>query len=347
MVRVSIQQKVVLYRSLATLLNSGIHLLDAFKSLQRQTREPELVAALERIELHLTRGQSLSHALSTQPNLFSPLVLALVRVGERTGKLHHVLQRVADLTEAQDRLLRKLQSALIYPAFVLAICLLLLIFAPIFVFNDLLALLSELKTDLPLATRAYLGFSRLMTSPLTYLIVVPLLGLGLWWLRELLRDPKRRLAAETLLLSTPALGPLLLSAEAAKMCHSMAVCYEAGLPILDTLKLSSESTGFSLIQEKAGPAREALMEGSGLAEALSHMEIFDPTVLGLLSSGEESGRVAEMLKGAARQKEEEASYAVDTFQKLLEPCLLLLVGLIVGFIAIATLAPTLKIVESL
>lgn len=345
--RVSQAQKVVLFRSLSTLLNSGVGLMESFESLRVQVADPELVAMFDRIQGRIASGHNLSNTLSAEPAVFSSLVVALVRVGERSGKLHFVLTRVADLTESRDRLTRQLRSALIYPAFVLTLCLLLLIFAPVLVFSDLLDLLRELKTTLPITTKIYLGFSSLILSPWTYVVTIPLMAVAAWSLRRALTIPEQRTRLEEMVLSLQGLGPLLVSSERAMVSAAMAVCYESGLPILESLKLAGQASAFSVFRDQLKGAREALHEGEGLAEALGRTSLFEAQSLSLISTGEESGLVVDSLKMIAEESEKNTVYAVEAFQKLLEPCLLLLVGGIVGFIAIATLAPTLQMVDNL
>jgi len=345
--KISVQEKAVVYRNLATLVNSGVHILEALESLEVQVRNPQLQEALKRVTGRVSQGHPLHNAMAKERELFSTLVIALVKVGEKTGKLHNILERIAELTQNRDKLLRQLQSALAYPALVLTLCLLLLLFAPVLVFSDLLDLLRQLDTELPLVTQIYLAFSSAILSPLTYLVTVPLLGAGLYTVRTLLRNEERRQSFEEALFALPGLGDFLRLSVASGVADSMATCYEAGLPILDSFRLAAQSTVSLFYKNRLLEAREALKRGEGLAECLTDIHLFQPAHLVILHSGEETGQTASALKMVAEQASSDVEYAVESFQKLLEPCLLLFVGLVVGFIAVAVLSPTLKMVEGL
>ena len=204
--KISVQEKAVVYRNLATLVNSGVHILEALESLEVQVRNPQLQEALKRVTGRVSQGHPLHNAMAKEQELFSTLVVALVKVGEKTGKLHNILERIAELTQNRDKLLRQLQSALAYPALVLTLCLLLLLFAPVLVFSDLLDLLRQLDTELPLVTQIYLAFSSAILSPLTYLVSIPLLGTGLYTVRTLLQNEERRQTFLSRLSHTNAIG---------------------------------------------------------------------------------------------------------------------------------------------
>ncbi|MCA9781356.1 MAG: type II secretion system F family protein, partial [Candidatus Eremiobacteraeota bacterium] len=236
---------------------------------------------------------------------------------------------------------------LVYPAFVLALCALLLIFAPVLVFSDLLDLLAELKTDLPLPTKLYLGFSDLVRSPLAYLVLAAGLALVVVLARKLLQDEERRAEVEAVILQMPGLGPALKSAVSAEVTGALAVSYGSGLPLLSALNLSAEVSLSTLLRQKMEASRESLTAGETLSAALHETGFFSPVSLLILQAGEEVGQISPALESMARQSAESTRHALELMQKLLEPLLLLFVGMVVGFIAIATLAPTIKMVEGL
>ena len=341
-----LQRKTLVFRGLATLLNSGVHITEAFESLARQADEPDFEASLRRLAGRLSSGHSLHKALEAE-GAFTPLEVGLVKVGEASGSLHTVLLRLAEMGEKRDALRRKLASAMVYPAFVLGLCLLLLIFAPVLVFADLLDLLRELKTELPLPTRLYLAFSDMVLSPLSYLAGVALLGLGLFLLRRVWQGRGQRQDLEQILLGAPGLGPILRNTLAAEISSALSTCFSAGVPILRALSLSREVTWSSLLDQRLQRAGTDLQNGRSLTESLAATEVFSPMTLTILTGGEEVGRIGESLELVERETRQSVEYALEAGQKLVEPFLLLFVGLIVGFIAVATLAPTLKIVEGL
>lgn len=340
------KQKAIFFRGLSVLLNSGVHIIQALDSLADQSIDEPARRTVEGISARISSGFPLHKAMQAE-RVFSALEVGLVRVGERSGSLHSILQKLADATEAQDGLRRKLAAALVYPAFVLALATLLLIFAPVFVFSDLLDLLAELNTELPLATRIYLAFSALITSPFTYLVLLILGGLLTLLARKLLAEEDFRAKLESLIIELPGFGSAFTSCVSAEVSQALAAAYGAGIPLLDALKLSGEVSISVLFRRELKHSINLLQAGESLSNALAATGFYSPMALSILQSGEEVGLVSESLKSVAEESTKSTQQALDALQKLLEPCLLLFVGGIVGFISIATLAPTISMVEGL
>ena len=335
------------FRGLSTLQNSGVHILDGLQGLTVQSRDPIFIETVESLAKKLASGYPLHKALESEGDTFSRLEVALVKVAENSGKLHTVLSRLAEMSESRDRLRRELLSALIYPAFVLALCTGLLVFAPVLVFSDLLNLLRALGSDLPLPTKIYLGFSELILNPFVLLGLGALTVFTLSRFRKAARDPKQRRALEEIGFSIPGHSSVLKASAASECSEALAICYQAGVPILAGLRLSGSASFSRLLQDRFLAAEEQLQNGSTLTESLRSCEVFEPMSLALLATAEESGKTSEALFSIAKQCRERTKDALETFQKLLEPCLLLFMGLIVAFIAVATLAPTLNLVQAL
>lgn len=338
--------RAIFFRGLATLVNAGVPITRALECLAEQAESPEQRVAAERILKRVSGGHYLHSAMAEEGG-FSRVELALLKVAIQTGRMHGVLGQLADLTEKQDGLRRKLGAALVYPAFVLSLCVLLLLFAPVLVFKDLLDLLENMNTDLPLVTRAYLFLSDTLTSFWFYLLLVLLaIGTGLL-LKRLTDDPEQRCRWEELVFGLPGLGPVLQSALAAEVSGALATCYQSGVPVVTALELSRETSWSVLFRRRLKEASVALKGGQTLTEALHSTGFYSPMSLTVLSAGEEVGMVSEAVSAVAQACTDDTEQALDSLQKLLEPLLLLLVGVLVGFIAIATLAPTLKMVEGL
>ena len=343
----NLESKKFFFRGLSTLQNSGVHILDGLQGLAVQSQDPLFVETVESLSKKLASGYPLHKALASEGDIFSRLEVALVKVAESSGKLHTVLARLAEMSESRDKLRRELLAALIYPAFVLILCTGLLVFAPLFVFSDLLNLLRELGSDLPLVTRIYLGFSDLILNPIVLLALAALSVLILLRFKKAAHDPKQRRALEEIGFAVPGLSAVLKSSAASECSEALAICYQTGVPILAGLRLSGSATFSLLLQDRFLVAEEQLKSGATLTEALRTCEVFEPMSLALLATAEESGKVSESLFSIATQCRAHTKDALDTFQKLLEPCLLLFMGFIVAFIAVATLAPTLNLVQAL
>lgn len=339
-------QKALVFRGLAVLMGSGVHITQGLTSLSKQAEDAVIGEALLRLAGRLSQGYPLHQAMDVE-KVFSPLELGLIRVGERSGSLHTILTRLADLCEKRHALRQKIISAMVYPSFVLTLCLVLLVFAPVFVFSDLLELLRQLDTPLPLVTRLYLGFSDVVFAPATYIFLM-VLGMLIGRLAKgASEDPRFARRLEEGLLSVPALGPALRNAAAAEVAQGLGVAYAAGVPILQAMTLSREITWSRLFQERLIEAEAELKNGRSLAEALKGTGFFSGISLTLLSGGEEVGLVAEALESVEKMTREATEQSLETMQKLAEPLILFVIGSLVGFIAIATLAPTLQVIQGL
>ncbi len=340
------RQKALLFRGLAVQLNSGVHVVTGMVSMGEQAEQPEVKASLDRIAARLNSGHPLPRALEAE-QAFSALEVGLIKIGIDSGSLHSVLMRLADLSEKKDGLRRKLISAMVYPAFVLGLCTILLVFAPVFVFSDLLDLLRELKTDLPLATRLYLGFSSMLLSPVFYLVLAALVGGVFGMLKKAASETNRRVELEQFIFSIPGVGTVLKNALAAQVAQAVATCYSAGVPILRAMTLSREVTWSLALRNQLTRAVTELQNGHSLAEALRDTGFFSPMSLTILAGGEEVGLIAEALRNVEKTTSEATEHALEAMQKLVEPFILLFIGVLVGFIAIATLAPTLQVVQQI
>lgn len=329
------------------MVNSGFHLLDGLQCLADQVQDEELRGAINGVARRVSSGHRLSQAMASHRPPFKALECSLVKVGEETGGLHMVLSRLADMAEQQEENRQRLISALTYPAIVVLIAFSLLVFAPIFVFDDLLGVIRELGADLPLITRAYLGLAQWVTSPAFYLVLAPVLGLGFWGLKTSLQAQERRATLERFLLDLPGVGHFLRTCLSLDLSLALGLCYRAGLPVLESLQLSRHASPSVWLADQLQRAREALTEGETLTQALADMQLFEPACLSLIAVGEESGQVEETLETVSVMCRQDRDHALEVAQAMLEPLLLLGVGLMVGFIAVATLLPMLQVAQNL
>lgn len=329
------------------MLNSGFNILDGLRCLADQLEERDLKEALEGVATRVSAGHRLSAAMAAHQPHFEAIECALVKVGEETGGLHRVLHRLADMSEQRRENHQRLISALTYPAWVVAISTALLIFAPLFVLKDMLELIRELSADLPLITKLYLAFSAMLVHPLFYLALV-LLGVAVFFgLRHLANSRALRIKVESVLLETPGLGPFLRSSLSLEFSLTLGTCYESGIVVLDALRLSGLASRSTWLEEQTRGAIAALKDGSSLCEALAELELFEPASLSMVAVGEEAGQVEDSLRTIAEMNQQRCRHTLELAQAMLEPLLLLGVGLLVGFMAIATLTPMLKVAQSL
>lgn len=332
----------VCYRSLSVLVGAGVHIVRALRVVATQANDLALKNSLEKVVGKVETGWPLSKAVEGEVG-FSPLGRGLIAVGEQTGALHRVLDRLATMTERSQQTRYQLQSALVYPVVVFVLCLLLLVFLPGLVFKDLLVVLSDLGAELPLATRLLMLLSGL-TSPPALLVIGLLLVLAFRSFRPSAEFFGR---IEPALMKAPGLGFALSASLTAEFTAALCVCYQAGVPILQALDLCGGVTWSPHLARQVKAARKEMEGGATLSEALGSMGVFRPWTLHLITAGEEAGRVPLALDRVARASQEELEDALDLATQVLQPLMLVVIGAIVGFVVIATMSPMLKLVEHL
>lgn len=341
------QELAIFYRCLSVLLNSGVQILRSLEAGAQQCSIPPLAAAIGSARGAVASGKRLSVALTGFPSFFTTLQVRMIAVGENTGGLHVILERLAEQAEKSVALRQKVASALTYPLLVLGLALLLLLAAPALVFKDLLRLFSELGVELPWTTRLMLFAANLLSGPWPYLLLVLIGLLGWYGYGQIEQHPGLKARWEAFLLAVPGLGTAFRMAATAEFCGALALCYSSGLPVVQAVTLCAGATGSVLMEQAGQLARQSLLEGETLYESLRASQLLTPVLLGLLAAGEESGQVASSLEDVAEMAEANLEVAVERATALLEPLVLLVIGGVVGFMVIATLSPLARVLQVL
>lgn len=341
------QQLALFYRSMATLYNAGIPIGRALFILARQMEEPSLRQSLEEIACQVQSGRRLSDAMARYGLIFPPLHSNLVALGESTGSLHLILEKLAGQSEKATELRARLRSALAYPMVIFVLAMLLLMFAPAVIFKDLLRLMQDLNVQLPLATKVMVVASRFMTSPfvLIPLIALAVLPMMLWHMIGQLPEWRRK--AEAVLLAIPAIGGAVRASVVCTFTRSLATCCGTGVPLLKGLELSAGAADFLVFQDDLRVARARLRDGSTLSEALEESQFFRGMTVQMVAVGEESGRIGDMLERVSLLAEQEVEQTLEVATAALQPLMMLFIGLVVGFVVLATMAPMLQVINSL
>lgn len=340
-------ERALFYRSFATMVESGVEIPRALAVLARQAQNPLLARALADCLVRVGQGQRLSQAMALHPTVFPRTDCQIVRIGEESGTFHWVVPRLADFTEKSGAAARKVVQSLLYPGFVLAFCLGLLAIAPATTLAGLLDMLREFNVELPWTTRFLTGLSQLLRSP--FLIVLALaVPFALARLRDLWRQsPFLRRRVQGLLARFPGLGRVLGYAAVADVARSLSLMLDVGMPLLKAMDLAEGCTGNLVVQDAVRLARAELTRGARFHEALAASRVFPPMMVRMIAAGEESGSVTRMLDKVARLCDQAVDEALELAAATLQPVILLLLGMVVGFYMIASLSPLLKVMESL
>ena len=329
---------IVFSRQLATLLRSGISLLPALEILQGQvTTSRAFKKILESIANDLGAGSSFSQAISKHPKAFSDIYCRTVAVGEQSGNLEIVLNRMADYHERQGAVAKKIGKALTYPLMIMGVGIVVVIILMTVVMPQLLGMFTAMNVDLPLPTRILIWVTNFLTANILYLVIaaVVLAALALW----LIKQPSGRRLLDRLRLTVPIIGPPTLMGELARFCRTMSVLVGAGLSLQEVMEMIPQSSNNRVIRDALSRVNEGLLLGGGLSEPMSRIDIFPPLLVQMVAVGEESNTLDFTLGVVADFYEVTSEEKTSAMVGMIGPLLTITMALGVGFIAISVLMP--------
>ena len=332
-------------RELAVLNGAGLSLPKSLASLRDQMREGRLRNVISNVLDGIERGETLSDSLAMSPKVFSKLYINMVRAGELSGNIDEVLSRLAALLEKQQKLKKKVRGALIYPVFVLSMAFLILTMLMIFVVPTFTKMFDEMGGELPQATQLLIGISNLFVH-YWYLIIGGIFGIYFGFI-ALLKIDICKYYYDKLLLRIPVLGNLIVRVTLARFMRMLGMLLNSGVPILNALFIVRDATT-NLVYAKVIPnIIDSVKEGESLAKMFDEAEIFPNLVVKMIGVGEETGQLSDMLVRVADTYEEDIDVMIGSLSSLIEPFLIVIMGLIVGFIVIAMFLPLFNLTELL
>lgn len=337
---VSSAQLSMITRQLATLLEAGLPLEQALSALIEQTEEESLHQILAGVRSELLSGHTLAQAMSQYSTVFPDIYRALIKAGEASGELGHVMMRLADYTESRHALRQKVVLAFIYPAIVTCVALAVVMGLLVYVVPQVVSVFQQTQQTLPLLTRMLIGLSSFLQATWFYLLLV-LIGAGLL-ARSLLQRPEIRFQWHSQLLHMPLVGRLVRGLNTARMASTLAILAGSGVPLLVALQAAAGVVSNLPMRQALEEATKKVREGVSLSRALGVSKMFPPILVHLISSGESSGKLDEMLDRAATQQEQEISGYTSVLTSLLEPVLILVMGFVVLVIVLAILMPIIE-----
>ena len=343
--RIKLKEVAVFSRQFATMINSGLTLLRALSILSEQTTNKELARIIGEVRKDVERGVALSVAMGKHPKAFSNLYVAMVRSGEMGGSLDAVLTRLATTIEKQVALRRKVKSAMTYPIVVGVIVVLILMAMLIFVVPMFKGMYADLNSKLPAPTLILLTVSNIFKKffPLVALGV----GLLVWWIRRWAKTDAGRRTLDVVKLRVPVFGQLNHKTALARFSRSLAALVRAGVPILDALEIVSQTSGNVVISDAVADTQTAVKAGESLARPLESHSVFPPMVTQMISVGEETGALDELLEKIADFYEAEVEAMVEALTSLIEPLLIVVMGVTVGGMVVALYMPMFGIIGKL
>jgi len=335
--RINASEIAVMTRQLATLVSAGFPLISALNTIQSQITKQSFKRVVSKIKDSIQEGAGFAEALSRYPGIFSGIYINMVRAGEASGTLGVVLDRLADISEKQNKMNRKIQAAMAYPILMTLIGIGVLCFLLTVIVPNITSIFEEMNQSLPLSTQTLINISDILRQ--------------WWWLlagfvifisflsRLLLKRPAIRFAVDRLTLKTPVIGSLKQKIDVARFSRTLGSLLENGVILLDALTIVQKITGNKVIEEAIRQAGIEVEKGRELGEVLEKNVYFPYLAIQMIKVGEQTGRLEEMLKKVARVYDEEIETSVVGLTSLLEPIIILIMAVVVGFIVLSICLP--------
>jgi len=339
--RVSINDMATFNRQLADLLSSGIPLVKGLSVIQNQTQNLALREIIQQVTNDVSGGDSLAGAMSRHPKTFNKLFVAMVKAGEAGGLLDEVLQRLADFAESEAETKSKIKSALAYPVVMViagagAVMVLLTVVMP-----KIMKIYEDLDQQLPATTVFLINLSTFLQT-YWYVVIGALIGTGfVLWRAKNTKEGRR--AIDNFVIKIPILGPMIVKKEVANFARTLGSLLHNGVSILPALDITHGVLNNQIVADEVAKIPDNVTQGEGIAAPLRKSTVFPPVVVNMMAIGEETGRLDNVLMKISRSYDTEVDRAMKTLTSLLEPIIILVMGLVVGFIVISMLLPIFSI----
>lgn len=344
--RVKLSDLAIFCRQFSTMQDAGVSIVRSLDVLSQQTQSPKLRRILLDIQAEVEAGQTLSRAMSKYPNVFSNLFIGLIRAGEVGGVLEESLQRLAAFLEADVALRRKVRAAMTYPVIVVIAALAIVIGLVTFILPKFFEVFRDLGIrDFPVMTQMLMDFSNFLTS--RWYVMIAIVVLTVLAFRMFVRTRIGRRLYDRLKLKLPVFGPLNHKIALARFSRTLGTLLSSGVPILQALETVAGTVANEIIADAVMEARARIREGDRIGPPLEKSGMFPPMVVHMISIGEESGALDQMLSKVADFYESEVESTLQSLTSAIEPVLIVLLGGMVGFIVVSLLLPLITAVQSL
>ena len=344
MQKIKPQDLILFTKQFKTMLNAGIPVLQSLDVLEAQTENPKLRAAIVSIAADIKSGTTLSKAFSKHQNIFSELYCNMIRAGEISGTLTEVLERLIYIVDHEFKVKKDIKSAMTYPMVVLTALVIAFFVLILFVLPQFVTMFAKTGTALPLPTRICLGIYDVLIH--YWHLGLVLLGGALFLITAYFRTEGGKIFRDGLFLRVPIIGSVFKKAAMARFASIFAILQASGITVLESMDILEGTIGNHYIARDFRNLRQQLEQGRGLSGPLRSCPSFTPMMVSMISIGEETGNMEEMLKEAARHYDYEVEYAVSKMSELLGPILVAGLTGVVGFFALAIFLPLVGIMQN-
>jgi type IV pilus assembly protein PilC len=332
----------VFSRQFATMIEAGVNVVTALVVLEEQTDDKYLAAVIAELRADVEEGALLSQAMSRHPKVFSRLFVAMVEAGEAAGVLDQVLDRVAFQIEKETQIKRRVKGAMLYPIMVLTFATLVLIGMLLFLVPIFEKIFSDLGGELPALTKAVVAASDLLRE--RWYVIFPLMIASVFGVRRLKRTEKGRQVWDRIKLRIPMrIGQVVRKVAMARFSRTLSTLIAAGVDIIKSLEITGSTAGNWVVEEALAGVRAKVHEGVPIAHPLAENPVFPPMVSQMVRIGEETGELEKMLGKVADFYEDEVDASIQSLTSIIEPLMMIAVGMMVGVIIIAMYLPMFKL----
>ncbi len=329
-------------RQLATLIDSGVPVMRSLELLEEQAESKPLAKAIGSISKAVRGGSTFADAVRAHPAVFPPMYARMVEMGERTGHIEEMLRQIATYMEREDEVAQRVRSAMAYPAFLIALSLVVIGILTTTALPALVNMFKEFSANLPITTRILIGLTNFSSAHrMQILVAIALVALGGTWLFS--RPIGKRLL-DRFVLAVPVLRAVTVNANAARFSRTLAILLRAGLPLSDTMDLMVKTTDNSVLRRAVEGVARRLMDGEGLAAPMAGAGWYPQMLVQMVAVGEETGTLDGNLEITAEYYTREVDRKVDALTGMLTPALTLFVGAIVAFIALSLIMPMYQLI---
>ncbi|HBE88227.1 MAG TPA: pilus assembly protein PilC [Elusimicrobia bacterium] len=328
---------VMFSRQLSTLVSAGVPIVQGLSILEQQAESPAFGHVLTQLRTDIESGLSIAEGMRKHPKAFTDLYVAMIKAGEVGGILDTILERLSAYLENSEALKAKVKSAMMYPAVVLSAAGLITIFLIVFVIPIFKDIFGSFGAELPFITQTLIDISDLLRK---YILVLIMIGGGAFWgLKKWAATEKGHRTVDDLSLKLPIVGILLKKVAVAKFTRTLGTLIKSGVPILQGLETVAQTAGNKVIEEAINKSRDSIKEGGRISDPLRKAGIFPPMVIQMISVGEETGALDNMLTKIADFYDAEVDTAVKGLTSMIEPLIMIVLGVVIGTIVVAMMMP--------
>jgi type IV pilus assembly protein PilC len=341
--RVKDKDIVVFTRQFSTMINAGLPLVQALEILSTQVENKAFGKIIGQVKTDVESGLTYADSLKKHPRIFSELYANMVAAGEAGGILDTILNRLAAYIEKAMKLKKKVKGAMVYPAVISTVAVLVIVIIMVFVVPTFSKMFAQLGGTLPLPTRMVIGLSKFVAGTGGIISLVSIIA-AVVFIIQFVKTEKGRKIIDFILLKLPIFGPLLNKVAVAKFTRTLGTLVSSGVPILDGLEITAKTSGNKIVEQAIMGVRKEVVGGKTIAEPINKAKVFPPMVTHMIAVGESTGALDAMLGKIADFYDDEVDAAVSNLTAMMEPLMMVFLGTTVGFIVVAMYLPIFKLI---